>query len=122
MNEAAYKAILKRMGVDTETHEVIAHLVKMPLNQFEREGRPMEVRVPWLGTTLWWVPTEAETEALMREGISRGRIWTARELMDLASISALTPEQARTVAATKAEFGGEIAEVRKRTTPLGAAV
>ncbi len=28
----------------------------MPLDRFAREGCPMEVRVPWLDVTPWFVP------------------------------------------------------------------
>src|SRR5262245_56411986 len=33
-----------------------ARLLGMSLEEFEREGCPIEVKVPWLEATLWWVP------------------------------------------------------------------
>jgi hypothetical protein len=94
---------------------VVARLVRMPLHVFEREGCPLEVRVGWLPVTLWFVPRGADVEALAQEGVSRGRVWTARDLADLLSIPGLTPEQARTIAHAKLEFGGVVVEVRERS-------
>lgn len=92
----------------------IARLLGMPLDRFALEGAPMEVKVPWLDVTLWFVPTEVAAEALAQEGIGRGRIWTAHELADLLSLSGLTKEQAWTIARVKLEFLGEITEVCAR--------
>jgi hypothetical protein len=121
MNEAAYHAILRRLGVESPTTTpspvLVARLVAMPLLRFEREGCPLEVRVSWLSVTLWFAPTETDAEALSQEGISRGRIWTARELGDLLSIPTLTTEQAQTIAQAKVEFGGQVIKVRARREP-----
>ncbi len=117
MNEAAYHAILRRLGVEPRPPldaALVAGLLGMPLDRFEREGCPLEVQVPWLLMTLWFVPTEADAEALAREGVNRGRIWTARELMDLMAIPGMTPEHVKIVAQAKLEFGGEVIEVRPR--------
>ncbi len=113
-----YRARLHRLGVEppkpAPDSGMVARLVRMPLDQFEREGCPLEVRVPWHTETLWFVPTEADAEVLDREGVSRGRIWTARELADLLAVSGLTPEQPQTIARVKLEFGGEVVEVQTR--------
>ncbi len=117
MNDSAYHAILKRLGIEPRPPldaALVARLLGMPLDGFEREGCPIEVLVGWLGTTLWLVPGEADAEALAREGVNRGRIWTARELADLLAISGLTGEQPQTIAQAKLEFGGEVVEVRPR--------
>jgi len=55
--------------------------------------------------------TSSDYAMLTREGLSRGRIWTALELMDLLG---LTPEQVKTIARAKAEFAGEIVAVQSR--------
>jgi hypothetical protein len=34
----------------------VAGLVGMPLDEFARSGAPLEIRVPWLDVTLWFVP------------------------------------------------------------------
>ena len=58
-----------------------AGLLAMPLDRFVEEGQLVEVRVPWLEVTLWFVSEERDAEMLGREGVARGRVWTARELM-----------------------------------------
>lgn len=94
--------------------DVIVRLLEIPLGRFELEGCPMEVRAGWFQETLWWVPTEKDAGELMREGVSRGRIWTAHELMDLLAIPILTKDQVWTIALAKAEFGGEVVGVLNR--------
>ncbi len=94
--------------------EAVGHLLAMPLDVFAREGQPLEVRVPWLTVTLWFVPTDADGERLAQKGVSRGRIWTARELADLLSGTGLEGEQVKAVALAKLEFGGDVVAVRRR--------
>jgi hypothetical protein len=86
----------------------------MPLDMFALAGASLEVRVPWLDVTLWMVPTDRDGDRLMAEGVSRGRIWTAGELMQLMAIGDQTPEIVRTIAHAKLAVGGEIIEVRPR--------
>jgi hypothetical protein len=71
----------------------------------------LEVRVSWLPVTLWFVPDEVAAEALVTEGVSRGRVWTAHELVDLLRIPDLTKAGVRTVAMAKLEFLGEVVRV-----------
>ena len=93
----------------------LAQLMGMPLDLFAREGQLLEVRVPYLDqTSLWFVPSESDAEGLTQEGISRGRIWTARELANLLSCSQLRPDDVKTVALAKIELGGNVVEVRRR--------
>lgn len=93
---------------------LVVQLLGMHLDRFAREGQPLEVRVPGLPTTLWWVPAKADAEALVRQGVSRGRVWTARELLDVLDLSGLTPEQARTIALAKLELDGDVVGVYPR--------
>lgn len=86
----------------------------MPLDEFQTRGCLLEIRVPWLDVTLWFVPSEADAEALAREGVSRGRVWTANELINLMSISDETSGMVRTLAHAKLTMAGEIFEVRTR--------
>ena len=92
-------------------------LMGMPLDLFAREGQLLEVRVPYLAQTLWFVPGESDAEGLTQEGISRGRIWTARELGDLLSFAGLRPDDIKAVALAKIELGGEVVEMRRRSRP-----
>jgi hypothetical protein len=86
----------------------------MSLDRFEVEGSPLEVRVRWLSETLWFVPTERDAATLGREGIGRGRVWTARELMDLMAIPDRPQEVVEVIAAAKIAFDGDIHEIRSR--------
>ena len=94
--------------------EAVARLVGMPLDQNASAGAPLEVRVPWHGETLWFVLDDRQAEALVREGVSRGRIWTAGELGELMTLPEPTPEIVQRIALVKREFGGDIVEVRRR--------
>jgi hypothetical protein len=120
MDMMAYHAILRRLGVEPtdawsrpEPREV-ARLLVLPLDRFARTGQPLELRVPWLSLTLWLVPDELHADALTREGIGRGRIWTAGEMVNLLSIPDLTTDQARTITDVKIQFGGDVVSVRPR--------
>jgi len=61
--------------------ETVARLVAMPLDRYAHEGAPLEIQVPRLEQTLWFVPDARQAEGMIFEGVSRGRIWTAEELM-----------------------------------------
>jgi hypothetical protein len=86
----------------------------MPLDMFAREGALLEVRVPWLDVTLWMVPAARDVSRLMAEGVRRGRIWTAAELMQFMSIADRTPEGVKTITHAKVELDAEISDVRVR--------
>ncbi len=98
----------------------LGHLLSMPLDVFARDGQLLEVRVPGVEVTLWFVPREADAEHLVREGVSRGRVWTALELMELLSRGNLQPEHLTAVALAKVEFGGDVLEALPLVdAPLG---
>jgi hypothetical protein len=92
--------------------EAVARLVAMPLDQFPREGQLLEVRVPWLGKTLWFVPDERGAEALGGSGVSRGRVWTVGELVEVRALPGSTSHGLRTVALSKLASDGGIVEVK----------
>ena len=86
----------------------------MPLDQFAREGEGLEIRVAWHTETLWFVSGERDAAALQRDGVGRGRVWTARELAELLALSDQTLPTVRTVALAKRAIDGDIVEVRGR--------
>jgi hypothetical protein len=108
---------LERRAGDTGFAEWVARVAGLPLGRFEREGGPLEVRVPWHPDTLWFVPDERHAEMLVCEGVKRGRIWTARELLDVMALSDLTPEVVKMLALAKIEFDGDIVEVSLQPSP-----
>jgi hypothetical protein len=93
--------------VDLELTPILA----MPLDEFASNGKLLEVRVSWLNVTLWFVPEERDAESLVRDGVSRGRMWTAAELMDVMTINERTSEELQAIALVKLAFDGDIAEV-----------
>jgi hypothetical protein len=87
-------------------------LLGMPLDRFAREGACIELRVPWLAVTLWFVPEERDAETLERGGVKRGRVWTARELLDVVAVGGRTRGAVRTIALAKLAVNGEVDRVR----------
>jgi hypothetical protein len=86
-------------------------LSHMPLDTFEKQGAPLEIRVPWIPENLWFVPGERHVVPLTRRGISRGRIWTARELMFLWCLPSLDGKTVEKLGSIKAQLDGEILSV-----------
>lgn len=90
----------------------LARVLGLPLDQLDRV---VIVRVPWLDVPLWFVPDEANAQALIAAGeATRGAVWTARELLDLLAVPGLAKDQARTVALAKLQFDGDVVTVRRR--------
>ena len=106
-----YLELAKRTEARLRATQEPADLAAMPLDVFATARQMLEVRVPWCSDSLWFVPAETDAEALAREGICRGQIWTARELHDLLSIPSLTKDTARTVASAKRAMAGDVTAV-----------
>ncbi len=88
----------------------LTRVLGLPLAQLDRVLR---VAVPWIEVPLWFVPEEADVEALVLAGeATRGAVWTRGELLDFLTIPGLTKAGARTVAVAKLEFDGDVTEVR----------
>lgn len=87
-------------------------ILEMPLSEFERANSMLEVAVPGLQETLWFVPSLRHAEQLRREGIRRGRVWTAAELQDLLAAPGLTHQTALSVARAKLAFSGTAVGIR----------
>jgi hypothetical protein len=100
-------------GLRDERMQAWTHLLGLPLDVFETKNSIIEIRVPFLVVTLFFVSSNREVKDLCREGISRGRIWTARELMNLLSIPMLTQDNLTSVARAKVVFDGDLAEIRQ---------
>lgn len=117
--QAAARLRLERAGDGLGTSEtaVLDTIVAMPLDLFSEQGVPLEVRVPWYGQTLWFVPSDRDAEALEQEGIGRGRIWTANELLDLLAAPNLIADALRSVALAKLEFSGTVVAIRALERP-----
>jgi hypothetical protein len=88
-------------------------ILAMPLDQFAREGPLLEVRVPWLDVTLWFVPEERDASMLGREGVNRGRAWTTRELFGVRATAGTRREALQMITLVKLTVDGDVAEIRR---------
>jgi hypothetical protein len=93
-----------------------ARLLQMPLDQFECEGCPIEVRVPGLEKTIWFVPSERHIEKFVQRDIPRGRIWIVRELRTLWGGGSEALKNAITLARIKVALDGEVVSVENTRT------
>jgi hypothetical protein len=100
-------------GIPVRPVRSVRHDSEMPLSQFEVEGHPIEIVVPGLTETLWFVPTEDHALVLGSRGIRRGRIWTAAELRAVAAMPEASRDELLTMANVKARFDGVVVEVRE---------
>ena len=113
------KAVTNELRRTLQTHKedllralsLEERILRMPLDLFERQGCLIEVQVSWLPQTLWFVPGEKQVEVLTQRGISRGRIWTARELMFLWSLPSMDEKAVERLGLIKAQLDGEILSV-----------
>jgi hypothetical protein len=107
-HKAEIMTLLKRSPVPLDPLEV-ARILGLQIPQLDRM---VEIRVPWLPVTLWFVPGPAEVEILVAEGVTRGRIWTSLELLQALAIPDITTAGVRRLAEAKLEFNGEITRIR----------
>ena len=101
-----------------ESNLLKSRFLEITLDEFETQDHALQVRVPWLSECLWFVPSSAEARILSQEGISRGRIWTAKELRDLLVVGGVTPKELQTLTRIKQEFEVEFSRIR-RTNEAG---
>ena len=78
------------------------------------DGDVLELRVPFLGDTIFFVHSDEDVLPLLHEGISRGRIWTVEQLNDLFNIPDLGPSGRITITIARAMFDGEVVSVTRR--------
>src|SRR5262245_36548814 len=75
-------ANMERRKVDTESREPVDPAL-LTLYRFVGTGKTIEFAAPWSEETLFLVPGPSLVPPLLTEGIGRGRIWTAVEILDL---------------------------------------
>jgi len=83
-------------------------VAEMPLDRFARAGMIVEVDSAILGQRVWFVSGEAEVQRLLRQGIGRGNIYSAVELMSLLSLPGLNNEAVKSVHVAKRLFDGTV--------------
>ena len=97
-------ALLKHLRLEN-------HLLRLSLDEFAQQDHSIELAVRWLEETIWFVPKADFINQLVRNGVRRGCIWTARELNDLSSIPSLTEQDLVALSRLKLAFGGEVLSV-----------
>jgi len=102
---------LHKAGV-LEQLQLEERLLNQKLSEFQRSGCPLEIEVPGLNVTIWFVPQEEDAEKLAAEGIRRGRIWTAAELLNLWQ-GGYSDAEVLDIARVKLKFSGEVVDVRR---------
>lgn len=73
-----------------------------------------DLKVAWWPETLFFVPDVRDAEALWRDGVSRERVWTAKEILVLLSGPLPAAEDLRVIMIARREFAGEVVEARPR--------
>jgi hypothetical protein len=98
-----------------------AQVVDLSLDDFARQSHSLELAVPWLVETIWWVPRAEHIDDLVRDGVHRGRIWTAAELRDLLAVPGLTEQDLVSLGRLKLDFDADIVSVQvdRREEPHG---
>ena len=88
-----------------------ARLLGLSLDGFSAQDYSIELAVPWLEETIWFVPRVEHIEDLVTDGVHRGRIWTARELKDLSSVPCLAEQDLVALSRLKLTFDGEVLSI-----------
>ena len=96
--------ILERLGQEE-------HLLGLSLDEFAGQDYSVELAVPWLKETIWFVPRAEHIDDLVCDGVHRGRIWTVSELKDLLSVPGLTKQDMISLGRLKLVLGGEVLSV-----------
>ena len=81
-------------------------VVNLTIEEFRQAGLQLELTVPWLDETIFFVPTALAAARLGERGVGRGRIWTADELSNIAEID--SPTDIPTIGRLKGRLGLEI--------------
>ena len=111
---ASKSPVLEQLRLESQLEE-------MTLEEFEQQNIALELRVPWLDETLWFVPRAELVAELCEHSVARGRVYTARELTNLTTLVEASPEAVldlQTVACLKARLGAEIVSVECDDEPV----
>ena len=103
------RALPSQKPVTTVT--AVTRLLQMSMEEFSASDYMVEIAVPWWDETLWWVARPEGVQQLEREGVERGRIWTATELTNLSGIEGLRQDDVRTIGTLKTRLDCIIRDV-----------
>jgi hypothetical protein len=94
----------------------VTEILDMPLSRFASDGRAIELRVPWLPETVWFVPGPTQAASLLAKGVSPGRIWTASELALLYRAPKISAKDIQTLGRIKVQLDA-VLEVVENLAP-----
>ncbi len=96
-----------------EDYEEALRLVipDLPLETFARWNLRLKVWSELLNDTVWFVSTEEGIKVLLEEGVQRGSIYTAGELLVLINMLNLTGDQVKKIHEAKQLFYGYLVQV-----------
>jgi hypothetical protein len=103
LTEEQRAALLKSCD---ESQELEIELLRMLLRELPHYRK--EVRVPWLGKTLWLVAPDSDQAIFARKGVQRGRIWTVSEAVDLFRVLNYSPAVVHALAKLKCDADLEV--------------
>jgi len=88
-----------------------ATVLDLSFEEFGGTNLMVEVTVPWLDQSLWIVAHSHLAAHLVAQGVHRGHIWTAAELIDLDRLDGATADDRVAIAKLKAQFGAAVVSV-----------
>ena len=109
-------SILRRLAAE-------ARVLAMSLKEFEQAGFAIEIRVPWLPHTLWWVPRTKHVAGVLSHNVERGRVYTAKELTNLTNLTACPDSRAEIqgIARLKLAFNATVLALVNASDPANRA-
>ena len=93
-----------------------ARVLGMSLEQFGQAHLAVKVKIPDDTEPHWFVSGPPEVEGLRKEGVSRGVIWTARELADVMG-AGWSRETIGRLIAVKRTFDGTVGHTPGEQAP-----
>ncbi len=83
-------------------------MLEMPLGTFASQGLTLRVWSQILDEEVWFVSGEAEMHTLVRQGVHRGKVYTAQELLTLLNLPGMDRERLKRIQEAKKLFNGTV--------------
>ena len=104
--------VVRELGTSSSPQQTLTRALA---EDFAKSKQCVKVRIPGVPEPVWLVPNVEDVARLWAtDGVSRGHVFTAKELADVASIPSRTSATWQAVALVKIVFGGDVLEVRRR--------
>jgi len=93
---------------DTPTPPSADDLATMPLATFATCSLRLRVWSQILDEEVWFVSGKEEIQTLLRQGVPRGKVYTAQELLTLLALPGMDREKLKRIHGAKELFGGTV--------------